>query len=121
MPGIRAGGHVLVGGASLFIVSKSPTVKQEASRLFELMHGNRCDTAVVISGDSDLVPAMQTAARLFPNKKTVSVSPFHRVSRELRQVAAAQFKVSAAHYLRHQLPDPFRLADGREMAKPETW
>ncbi|MBI5284329.1 MAG: ABC transporter substrate-binding protein [Chloroflexi bacterium] len=34
MPGIRVGGNVLVGGASLFIVSKSPPVKQEAARIF---------------------------------------------------------------------------------------
>ncbi len=92
-----------------------------ASLTFELLHSDRCDTVVLISGDSDLAPAMRTGTRLFPDKLVVSVSPFHRVSKELQRAAGAHFKVSAAHYTRHQLPDPFVTRSGRIIHKPAAW
>ncbi len=92
-----------------------------ASLAFELLHTDRCDTVVLISGDSDLAPAIRTGTRLFPDKLFVSVSPFHRVSKELQSAAGAHFKVSAAHYVRHQLPNPYVTQAGRLIHKPAGW
>lgn len=92
-----------------------------AAMLFELFQRDCCDVAVLVTGDSDLVPAVRTAIRLFPGKRVHSCFPYNRVSDELRQVASGHFKVSATHYLKHQLPDPFMTRAGQLIAKPEGW
>lgn len=92
-----------------------------ATRIFELLYGDHCDVVGVITGDSDLTPAIQSARTLFPAKRVVSFFPFHRVSKELRQAASSYFTLSAASYVRHQLPDPFVTRSGRVIHKPATW
>ena len=92
-----------------------------ATRIFKLLLRDRCDVVGVVTGDSDLAPAMEAARNLFPSKRVVSFFPFHRVSKELRQVASSHFSFSAASYLRHQLPNPLRLPDGRVIYKPAGW
>lgn len=39
-----------------------------ASKLLEIFFVNECDTAVLVTGDTDLAPAFRTANRLFPKK-----------------------------------------------------
>ncbi|MHC1725658.1 MAG: NYN domain-containing protein [Syntrophobacteraceae bacterium] len=38
-------------------------------KLMELLFFDKCDTAVLMTGDTDLAPAVRTAKRLFPNKR----------------------------------------------------
>ena len=42
-----------------------------AAKLLELFFSDQCDTAAIITGDTDIVPAVKTAQRLFSQKQIV--------------------------------------------------
>ncbi len=73
------------------------------TRLLELLARDRCDTAVLMTGDTDLVPAMRAAKRLHPDRRLGVIQPYRRVNRELSRSADFSLTVRAASYARHQL------------------
>jgi len=92
-----------------------------ATTLLESLVEDRCDAVVLVTGDSDLTPAVRVARRLFPNKQVWCGFPFDRVRPELQAVASRHFKIRSEHYVRHQLADPFVLPDGKLISKPSGW
>ena len=91
------------------------------ARLVEMLVRNQCDSAVLVTGDSDIAPALRTARRLFPTKNICCCFPYRRQSLGLKRLANKSFSISKEHHLRHRLPDPFVLPDGRIVAKPARW
>jgi uncharacterized LabA/DUF88 family protein len=73
------------------------------ARLLELVCRDECDTAVLVTGDTDLVPAMCSARRLDSAKRLVVLQPYRRVNRELSRCADRALIIRAASYARHQL------------------
>jgi uncharacterized LabA/DUF88 family protein len=71
--------------------------------LVELVSQELCDTAVLVNGDSDLVPAIVAARRLRPSKPVVVAQPVRRSSVALEQAATSSFSVKPPAYARHQL------------------
>jgi uncharacterized LabA/DUF88 family protein len=49
-----------------------------AAKLLELLFLDQCDTCVLITGDTDVVPAVKTAQSLFPNKPIGFLLPYER-------------------------------------------
>ncbi len=82
---------------------------------------DECDTAVILSGDTDLVAAVVTAKQLFPGKRVAVGFPYKRANHHFRTVADFTFKISAERYARHQFPDPITLPDGTVLHKPAPW
>ncbi|MCC6653118.1 MAG: NYN domain-containing protein [Candidatus Eisenbacteria bacterium] len=82
---------------------------------------DECDVAVIITGDSDQVPAVRAALDVFPSGRVFVCFPFDRVSDELRQVASGHFRIGAGQYANHQLPNPVVTHDGEIIRKPEGW
>ena len=72
--------------------------------LLELICTDLCDTVVLVTGDTDLVPAMRAARRLDPAKDLVALQPYRRVNRELSRCADGALTIRVANYARHQLP-----------------
>lgn len=89
--------------------------------LLGLFQEDRCDTGVVLSADSDYVPAVSEARRLFPHKRVHCAFPYGRTSFHLEKCADARFSISRGSYIQHQLPDPFPLTPTRSIAKPADW
>ena len=92
-----------------------------AAKLFEIMFKNKCDTAVLVTGDTDLTPAVETYKRLFPTKAIRFAFPYRRHSHELKALLPSSFKIHPGSYVRHLFPDPVRLPDGTEIYKPTSW
>ncbi len=92
-----------------------------AARLLEILVEDRCDTAVIVSGDTDLASAYRTASRLVSDKTVTFAFPYNRANSELKQLSEASFKVGPQQYLNHQFDDPHVLADGTEIDKPSSW
>jgi uncharacterized LabA/DUF88 family protein len=90
-------------------------------KLLELFIGNSCDVAVVMTGDTDLVPSVETASRLFPAKKIVVAFPHARKNKEMQKVAHQVIKLNASHYHQFQFLDPVVLADGTRIPRPAKW
>ena len=92
-----------------------------ALKLLEIFIHNECDTAVLMTGDTDLAPAVKTANRLFPDKQVIFSFPYKRKNKELEQLAPGSFMISKKQYVKHQFPDPYILSGGISVHKPASW
>jgi hypothetical protein len=92
-----------------------------AVRLIELADGDHCDAVALISGDSDLAPALRAVRRHSPNKPIHCFFPYGRGSHDLRVLATRSFKIRKERYVAHQLPDPVKLPSGRMIRWPVGW
>ena len=78
-----------------------------AVELLEIFVMDVCDTAVLVTGDTDLVPAITTAKRLFPRKNVLLLFPYKRHNRELKKLVTQSFQLKKETYNRHQFSDPY--------------
>ena len=92
-----------------------------AVRLLELVLTDTCDMIVLLTGDTDVAPAIRTARRLRPEKAVSVVLPYKRGNAELKQIASACFQVKADRYQRFLFPPTFVARDGRTLTRPSTW
>lgn len=92
-----------------------------AVKLLEIFVMDVCDTAVLVTGDTDLVPAITTAKRLFPRKNVLLLFPYKRHNQELKKLVTQAFQLKKETYHRHQFADPYICRDGRELFKPLVW
>lgn len=92
-----------------------------ACKLLDLLHGGHCDTAVLVSGDTDLAPAITTARRLFPAVGVCVAFPFERHNADLKRIASRTIKLTPALYGSHQFPVRVQDRHGAWVEKPATW
>jgi uncharacterized LabA/DUF88 family protein len=79
------------------------------------------DEALIVSGDSDMAPAIRAVRRLVPAARLVAVFPPRRSSHALRTMVDATLSIYDRLPERHQLPDPVVAANGRSYARPTHW
>jgi len=92
-----------------------------AAKLIELAATNGAGTVVVVSGDTDLIPAFKTVRRLNPAVRIVSLFPYDRESPDLGALAHQTFSLSTSQYRKWQMPDPVPLPNGEGLPKPVGW
>lgn len=92
-----------------------------AARLFEICHSDEAESIVLVTGDTDLAPAIRTCKRLFPAKFILFAFPYRRTNSELVAIAPESFSIKRRSCLRHQFADPLVLPDGTSVAKPANW
>jgi uncharacterized LabA/DUF88 family protein len=93
-----------------------------AAKLLKVLHADEADAVMIVSGDSDLVPAIQTARDLFPTKPVGCLFPFKRAkSRTLRDACSFYASIGKEQYPKFQFPDPIVLPSGGKIAKPKSW
>lgn len=92
-----------------------------ASTLFEVVVSGAADVVVLMTGDTDLAPAVATCKRLFPSQSVFFGFPYRRANSELRKLAPESFSIKLRSYLSNQFPDPLVLDDGSSISKPSSW
>ena len=92
-----------------------------ATQLFELCHADEAETLILMTGDTDLAPAVRTCKRLFADKVIFFAFPYRRTNSELAALAPESFSIKLRSCLRHQFPDPLVLPDGTHLSKPASW
>lgn len=81
-----------------------------------------CDTLMLISGDSDLVPPIRKILGAGDGTKRVIVMfPPKRKSKELAKVATGTRHIEKGHLKKCQLPMEIELPSGYKLKKPVTW
>jgi uncharacterized LabA/DUF88 family protein len=90
-------------------------------KLIEILHLDAADTIALVTGDTDLAPAVRTARALFPTKRFWFLFPYKRKNKELAQIADGHINIKKARYLEHQLPPSVTLASGRIVNRPASW
>ena len=79
------------------------------------------DTALLISGDSDLVGPVRAVTRLFPGKRVVVGFPPARFSRDLQRAASAYLVIHRRSLAASLLPNEVPKPDGYVLRKPSRW
>ena len=92
-----------------------------AIRLFQTAIAGLWDTALIISGDSDLIPAIQAIKSTFPNKKIGVVIPIGRRAEELKLATDFHAKIKEKHLKSCQVDDKIRLDGGHVLKRPQSW
>lgn len=92
-----------------------------ATRMLEILFLDKCDTIVLLTGDTDVVPAVKTAQRIFPKKEIVFLMPYKRHNKELAVLASRHSDISSQNYTNHQFPDPFVTKKQKQIYKPLSW
>lgn len=79
------------------------------------------DTALVVSADSDLVPAMDAVKRLFPEKRVLVFFPPGRFSAQLKKVVHVQLSIGRRTLAKSQFPTRVVKPDGYVLEHPQEW
>jgi hypothetical protein len=96
-------------------------------RLMDDAINRRMDTAVIVSGDSDLEPAIEWVRRQHMGIKVsvyIPVLPHEAGQRQnhfYRQIGVTCRDLPLNEITRYPLPDPLPLPNGQMLAKPVQW
>lgn len=82
---------------------------------------DRFDVALVLSGDSDLVPPVRMVRQRWPQKRVIALFPPDRKSDALQRVANGKKWISEADLRQSQLPAVVLLAGDRTASRPSRW
>ena len=94
-----------------------------AIKLFQSAINNDFETAVIISGDSDLIPAIEAVKTTFPTKQIGLVVPIGRRAKELMSVCDFRIKMKEIHLRTSQFPDTIVLDPDKNIVlqRPPSW
>lgn len=81
---------------------------------------NKFDKAVIVSGDSDMIPAIEMIKKDYPEKKIGVMVPFGLMAWEIRNAADFQLKMKLKHLENSHLPEKIKTANGTVEA-PKNW
>ncbi|MBB2942363.1 uncharacterized LabA/DUF88 family protein [Actinoplanes lutulentus] len=79
------------------------------------------DHALIVSGDSDMAPAIRSVRRIAPHKRLVAVFPPRRSSVTLKNTVDATLQIYDRVPERHLLPDNVKAVDGTTFNRPSHW
>lgn len=92
-----------------------------ALKLIDIVISDECDIGVLVSGDTDLAPAVRQARKLKPEKHLLFAFPAYRKNNELAKLCPNSMVIKANQYARYQFSDPYFLKDGTAISKPKSW
>jgi len=92
-----------------------------ASRLLDPATLAGFQAALLVTGDTDLAPAVATAVACRSPLHVAVAFPFGRANRQLRQVAHVTVRLKREHYVRHQLPQRVTVPGGGTVERPPEW
>ena len=92
-----------------------------AVTLLELFHTDAADCAFIMSGDTDLMPAVRAVRRMYPGRRVCFAFPYKRQNNILKDAADVHFRIRAHRYVKHVFPDPLVRGDGTEIHCPQKW
>jgi uncharacterized LabA/DUF88 family protein len=79
------------------------------------------DVALIVSGDSDLCPAVRALGRLRPDKRVIAVFPPARWSADIKATVHAAFQLGHANIRQSQLPEAVTSKAGLTLKRPAHW
>ena len=79
------------------------------------------DRAILITGDTDLLPAIQAVQQTFPAKEVGVVVPIGNRSNDLIAQCSFRLRMKEEHLARSQFPDEIDDAVTGKIMRPATW
>jgi len=92
-------------------------------KLFQCAHNDTFDTAMLVTGDSDIVPAIIAVKQSFPAKRIGLVIPIGRSAEEMKNACDFHMKMKEKHLRNSQFPDSIILdaVKGITLDRPANW
>ena len=78
------------------------------------------DAAMIVGGDSDMIPPV-TMVTAMSNRRVIVACPPARQSHELMNIAGSRTFINRANLAQSQLPDPCALPSGVIVNRPAEW
>ena len=91
-----------------------------AIKLLQGAFRDEYDQAVLVSGDSDLIPAIEAVKETFPDKQLRMVIPIGRRAELLKETTHSHMKLKEHHLSSCQFPDKL-IIDGETLSRPPSW
>lgn len=91
-----------------------------AIKIIEMAMTNRLDAIVIVSGDTDLIPAVDLVRKYFPDIRLYVIFPYNRKNSAILSRISGSFKLKAESYKRHQLPERIQNQSNL-IVKPKSW
>ncbi|AFN74525.1 hypothetical protein MROS_1288 [Melioribacter roseus P3M-2] len=82
---------------------------------------DKYDTAILISGDSDLVPAINSIHKYFPQKRVVVLFPPDRHNISVKNSAKGSYILGRKKLVASQFPQVVTTSLGYQITKPKSW
>lgn len=96
-----------------------------AAHMLEDAFYNRCDKLILVTGDSDLVPAVKAVKRIFQNKKVIVYIPANNKKRgaakEIRDASDRHKTLPNNLLSKAQFPIQITDNNGKLIQKPSSW
>ncbi len=92
-----------------------------AVKMMELAFKGEYEKAILISADSDLIPAIQAVRRIYPLVRFTVVVPLKRKGRALQNEADYFREMRVSHLKRSLLPETITLSSGKKLEAPPGW
>ena len=108
-------------GANVTIYEEKMTDVNIAVELLGDAQDDAFDTAVIISGDSDLTPPVLATLNRYPEKRVIVAFPPARHSSQLEHAATAAFTIGRKKLKDSQLPEEIVKPDGFVLRRPTQW
>lgn len=82
---------------------------------------NKYDTAILVSGDTDFIPAIEAIKEIYPQKKVGVIFPFNRANRHFYGIVDFLRKTKLVQVTSCRLPNTITLTDGTKINCPTKW
>jgi uncharacterized LabA/DUF88 family protein len=92
-----------------------------ALELFRLAYLGQYDRAVIISGDTDLIPAIKAVRSTFPQKQIGVMIPIGKSSEDILKQADFRFKMKESHLISSRFENTLRFPDNSTIECPLSW
>jgi len=92
-----------------------------AIKLYQQAYKNSYDIAIILSGDSDQIPAIRAIKKDFPEKRIGIMIPPGRKAELLKREANFYYKIKHEHLAASMLPESITLTNGSQIHCPEQW
>lgn len=92
-----------------------------ALKLFQLAVQDVYDKAIIISGDTDLLPSVKAVQATFPTKSIGVVIQIGRASENFKKHADFHFKMKERQLQASRFPDVITMNDGGTLVCPPKW
>lgn len=94
-----------------------------ATKILSDAYKKRCDIAIIVSADSDLIPPVELIREFNPSQKVYVYFPPNRYSSNLSNLSDGTRKLDGAFniFKKHILPQKVQLPNGYVIELPDEW
>jgi uncharacterized LabA/DUF88 family protein len=92
-------------------------------KLFQCAYDDTFDTGILVTGDSDIVPAIKAVKESFPAKRIGLVIPIGRSAEEMKNACDFHMKMKEKHLTDSQFPDSIVIDATKNITlnRPPNW